>query len=395
MPNAASTIQTDPWPTLPLLQQAVNSLNLQSASPFASSHAILCQHLLPSIVPLFNVLFELGLEPNRVWVIGKSYSTSPDVVRWLQEQGCLVKVASVAPPGKYDLSLKLAASQVWDEIHSRRSCQTIIGVDHGGFLRSTIRHDLTSRLVFVEHTSRGTHKSGSNKYICVDMARSTPKRELENLVIARQIVSALDDRGVLQASWRIGVLGLGPVGQAVTRELTARGCTVAATDPRFSPHAIAALGARPFATAHDLTRGSDLILGCTGTDISLHLASQRDEVHVASCSSSDIEFSALLYRNRANLKATGRDYILETRRQKITILDRGFPINFSWALRHTDQAIGLTRSLTLFAMIQAARLVRDDLYVPLDSTLSDLAHRLVTQTTASTSSKPNPHPHHR
>ena len=372
MSNAAQARSEYVWPSLPLLGQAANAFNLRREQPFRDLHAVICQHLLPSVVPLFELLFELGLAPTRTTILGKCYSADPHVVTWARSYGCTVDVAPAIHPGTYDDSLRQYALATWQKLPERSDHIKLIGVDHGGYLRTTYPRQVPWRCVFVEHTSRGTHKEESNRDLCVDMARSTPKREIENHVIAEEILYSLRQRaGVLDAG-RIGILGMGPIGQAVAHSLTTCGYEVVASDPCQSQQRITETGARLISDPRELVRSSRLLLGCTGSDISEFLSVASGHLLVASCSSSDIEFSSLLSSNKDRLDTNGRDYILKSKGRIFTILDHGFPVNFSWAVRHTHPSIGLTRALTLLSMVQAARVLQTNLYLPLDETFCAL-----------------------
>jgi hypothetical protein len=351
--------------TFPLLDEAVNAFGLMKEQPFVGVGLVISQHLLPSIVPLFEWLFRLGMEPTKLAVLGKCYSSNDEIVSWLRKRKAHVFIAPEEWPGEYSRSLEKTSRKLWAQVQKWESVSSVIVTDHGGFLRTTIPDDLTKQIVCVEHTTQGIFRVQSNRHPCIDMARSMPKKELESPVIGMQVVSALEERIKTLASVPIGVIGCGTIGREVCRALAAKGCNVAAVDPSVDPRDIQSVGAKPYSSPQSLIHDSTLILGCTGRDISSLFIAVQGEKILASCSSGDIEFSTLLKSHRTFLRRIEEDFEVETSRYLLRFIDNGFPVNFTWAKNNTDPGISVTRALTLFSLVQASRLLRANMYLAL------------------------------
>jgi S-adenosylhomocysteine hydrolase len=365
MTSSAATVNVI-CPKFALLERAIQQFNLKQEAPFRGFGAIVAQHLLPSIVPLFEALFTLGLHPSRVAVLAKCYSTSNEVAAWLRTQGVHVILAAENQPGQYYESLKWAAAKIWSATKNWRDITGVIGIDHGGVFRLTQPTKLAVPIVYVEHTSQGIFRVPRNFLPCIDMARSHVKKKLESEIIGRQLVAALFEMVPNLKNLSVAVIGLGSIGTAVSLELASLKVRVRVFDP--NPQLASALQKRVtfYDEPRQLIADSAVILGCTGVDISVYLNGISGFKTLASCSSDDVEFSEFLDTNATSLTPRGSDFELQLPSGKVRILEKGFPINFAWAKRHTDEEIALTRVLTLFSATQASRMLRANLYVELN-----------------------------
>lgn len=329
------------------------------------------QHLLPSILPLFELLFSLGLSPRRTFLLAKRYSTRENVRSALENFGVQIEVAEEKQPGRFEQELAISSKRLWNRAKPALGSGTCIILDHGGFLRAAAPRSLSIATVAVEHTTKGTFTKPKRYFPCIDMARSTAKTTLEPTIIADNVLRALKGELDRRKISRIGVVGLGAIGRAVSVALSDKGYSVHTFDK--SELAVQLQSVRYEPSARELFESVQMVIGCTGSDLSNEIASARltGELSLVSASSGDCEFAGLLRYYHKKLRIDGADYSLNlSSKSALRFLHRGFPINLAnQGTELTLDEIATTRALTLAAVLQAKRLLAVDMYVPLEEPL--------------------------
>ena len=81
---------------LPVLEAVVREIKQRSAqsNPLSSTVVITRQHLTEPTNALFESFFQLGLQKDNLYVLGKNYSTCPEVMKNMLEKGIDVSFAS-------------------------------------------------------------------------------------------------------------------------------------------------------------------------------------------------------------------------------------------------------------------------------------------------------------
>jgi 3-hydroxyisobutyrate dehydrogenase and related beta-hydroxyacid dehydrogenases len=160
---------------------------------------------------------------------------------------------------------------------------------------------------------------------------------------------------------RIGVIGLGTVGEDLARRLVAGGHSVNAYDKdRRLLGGLA--GAYRCGSLRELFEASTYVLGCTGEDLlngATWLSGLQGDRILASCSSEDVEFRSLLRRSAGSAHLHPfKSVEIRLPHGSIKVLRGGFPANFTGAKNSGPIAlIQVTRALLLAGVFQAARLV--------------------------------------
>lgn len=334
------------------------------------------QHFLPSIVPLFERFIEAGLRPDRVFLLGKPYSTVPATAAALTELGCYVH----SPPERfftvdrrYADSFRMLVTDYWSAVEQRLppDVRRLIILDEGGWLYRELPDALAERLLVtgVEHTMYGLINApdGHRQEPFVIMAASAAKTRFESPVIAEAIVERLSESIPELAQLKVGVVGLGNIGQAVARALLQRDVTRLVGHDSIREKGDNIKGLEPVSRADVL--GSDVILGCTGTDslakgAPFHSLKEEGSNTVrrrwlASCSSGDVEFLYVAKQLASRVQAFRTDPFRDVRgeigKTEITLLNGGFPLNFDRVReRERPARIQLTREITYAAVLQAA-----------------------------------------
>ncbi len=333
---------------------------------------ILCaQHLASTTYSLFHQLLQLGLKPENLSVIGKCYSTDPQVFIQMRALGIDVCESSQhfdshTPFDKqYRANIKKFVVKRVRKIKTNQFDKIII-LDDGGEL-IPIAHSLLGKgdsVVGIEQTSSGYNKLKKKKpeLSIINVARSPAKLNYESPIIAELVLTTLLKQ-IKQLNLNPGkalIIGNGPIGSHIrdvleaTHEVTIYDQLASKTEIKKSDFLRS-------------LKNFDLIIGCTGKPIlssKQHKLLKKGAVLV-SASSSDREFNAVDLRKKVppindchqNLHIKGT-----------WLINCGFPINFSSNFRAIDcDELQLTRALLLTAILQAV--TQTDLpqgFVPLD-----------------------------
>lgn len=335
---------------LPLLEYLVQHNNHNA---FTGVGVIACQHLLSTTVDLFLSMKKLGLDLSSTYVLGKAYSSHPQVARKLQKVGANVS----------SLSFSFDSSKSFDQQYGRyvaqhvqqslralkaKGVKRIILLDDGGILIRYCKQRTGSLTIIgaVEQTSSGytSLKNIKTRFPIINVARSPVKLKYESVMIADEVVSRLM-KYIRQVRWlnpRIAILGLGPIGQNIKKKIKPYS-SVKTYD--FKKHSASRLT--------NLLHTSNIIIGATGATVlpvTWHNKLLRPVILV-SASSSDREFDAV-YLRRQVYKKYGIHAHLHF--NGIHLINNGFPINFDGQKDNVQpQKIQLTRALLLAACIQA------------------------------------------
>lgn len=348
-PAAATEAQRDVLERMPVVRDLVDRLHKDGFSFGPNVRLFGTQHLMSQCLGLVGALHALGMKYGQMSLAGKIYSTHPGTYWNLHALG-----VTLPPPRQYDLALSQAAEQVRDLQNLARTClgrawqgtsnPLLLVLDDGGHALTNVRSWFSSPvgLAGVEQTASGFRQPGiaSIGFPTVDVAASAVKRHCEPSIV---IEAVLQRAGRLLEGWRggpIGIVGLGYIGMALYRRLSADGFQVILFDERTDAYPTLARGQRarsPF----DLLNRSQLVFGCTGADITRDFATlvttrrlRKARRYLVSLSSGDDEFFTLkrLLLEKAEPATYSWAKIPDVEGplwgSEFVILRNGFPINF-------------------------------------------------------------------
>jgi hypothetical protein len=382
---------------LPLLDAWLQELG--SGQPLAGMTALLVQHQLSNQVPMMRALLTLGLAPERTWWLDIPY-TSHAAVR------AYVRDSLGVPEGQMAVS-RFPVLDPYAPFQHRRVVEMLLAVvrdspgpllvlDDGAYvleaLASLAPARRPPRIAIVEQTTRGFIKYDGNATLrqvardlpLVDVARSTPKRELEPPFIAMAICAALQPhlekhfpRGL---GGRCLVLGYGAIGEQVASFVRHHFGL-----PRESVHihdlspGKAALAARrkyPAWDRNDFECRFRLVIGCSGS-ASFAVSDSvflEDGALLVSASSGAVELSRQEFIELADASASD-DIAIDRHAfdlsdvhaaipirlvdRTATFINAGFPVNFDG--RQTvcpTRYIQPTPTMMVAAAVQAAEALR-------------------------------------
>ena len=357
------------FPTkMPVINALLKTIN--SRELFKQTLFVCVQHLLYTTIDLFDALIYSGAEPNNIFLLGKIYSTHPEVGKILSKKGIqLFPNAPLAQYGDFAQSFKKDVECMWSHIQSivtSKNVSRIIILDDGGFCLANAPHTITDTYptIGIEQTSSGLFYSRQSTFPVIEVASSAAKQYLEAPMIAAAVEEKLNQNLPLSTdkNLRCGVIGLGVIGKSIIKKLLQYGHIVYSYDD--DPHKNLPIEcAQKLRRVEDVLTSSEYIFGCTGKDILKGInfkACLRDPKVLISCSSQDIEFRSLLkthslqnHTDQMNALATIHINLSES--IPIKILRGGFPINLDnsgYSVPSHD--IQMTRGLLLAGMIQAA-----------------------------------------
>lgn len=293
---------------------------------------IAAQHILDSVLEMFNNFKTRGLDPKNAFLIGKCYSSSRDVFKDFRKSGFQISKNSFYFDSHrpFDDFYKEIVQEFLEESLQKidfKKVRKLIIIDDGGYLircLSSYHFEEPIPIVCIEQTSSGFHLLSNQNIVfpIINVARSSAKLILETPYIIESCLNRLFahiPRKNLQGN-NILVLGKGIVGQAVAQAL-ADEAKVTIFDPKTESKD---------ALTTELMQ-SNFLFGCSGFK---SLAFQNYRLLkpgsiLASFSSSDREFDAHAFRSLFP-KTTRRHK--NYKKNGVTLLQSGFPINF-WGTR--------------------------------------------------------------
>lgn len=341
-----------------------------SGIDFSRTVLIGVQHLLATNGSLLEQLNTLGIPYERMFLLGKVYSTNDKVYEELTRRGVRCHPFSIESRGismlqDYNLALRHAAEELLQEaLHTLDAYEgadkILIVVDDGGVLASTVSnhaHEINARIVGVEQTRSGAEAIRaipSLSFPIINVAESRKKLIDESPYIARSIIDHTIKRvkrlpvSPLRKSNAL-VVGYGAVGSQVAEQLKkyVRSVQLHDTNKDLPVDVIADLQS-------ELSR-FDIIIGCVGKTwlpVNYH-SLLRGDVVLVSGSSSNTEFLGITTLHES-INDVHADYCFATSNGLGWLLNAGFPVNFDGSPDPIpSKTIELTRMLMLNGIAQA------------------------------------------
>lgn len=337
------------------------------------------QHILLSNLVYFRQLIDRGLIPENIFILGKAYSTSQEVLDQWKSLGCYVS----------DLSTTFDSHEAFDKQFDKfvtlflkhtefskdfSDYEKIILVDDGGHLIEQANErwkGFADKICAVEQTSGGFRKltNLSLNLPVINVARSTAKLNFESPYIARAVVE--DTQKYLKENkievQRVLLMGAGYIGREVKNQF-GKETEVIEYDE------LKELTSIEKEELSDFIERADLIIGTTGSrslpkDYHAHL---RGNTVLVSVSSSDREFDAVEIRRKHPQNSDPHKNYIEG---GLHLVNSGFPINFDGAPQRIPlKEIQITMALLFSAILEGVANTYQPGFVELSS---DVQSRLI------------------
>lgn len=354
------------FPELPVLEDTRTSMLRGMKKGFTGVGFVCVQHLLETTGSLIESLLRLGADANRVFVLGKAYSTNRGVAERLRGLGVQVFNGTVPQsPGRFDDAVRQDLSMLWDraQVLAQDTVSTIVILDDGGRCLQTAPEWCLKQkqTIGVEQTQSGIARLPHGRVPIILVATSAVKKFVEAPMVARAVTERI--RRQIERRDSLGVVGVGHIGRSVAAALERKGNAIALYDLIVQREGFGGpLKATRAGGLRKLVMDSDVLFGCTGVDI--FGSSAVDESWfsrcrgLASCSSEDTEFRSLLRLCATDQGggplAVNEDVVCNIGSAEVRVMRGGFPINFDGSPESVPaEDIQFTRGLLLAAVWQA------------------------------------------
>jgi len=353
------------------------------------------QHLFGSTHTLVHALTGGLVDPSRVFLLGKPYSTSLAATVRMRAAGYRVHRGSAQLEEEGDfhsqsdrciLEMLAAIRRVLLRREESASRARYLLIDDGGRAIAALHRPefagLLPRFTCVEQTRKGVRElEGTDLRVpVINVAESRAKLDYESPIIARSVLEHLDrilcQGGLHGGKGSVVVIGFGSIGAAVAERLRGLGEEVVIADACPDRRRMARVAG--YVVEEETTsalRRARIVVGCTGNEALQqedyrHL---RDGALLVSASSSDVEFQAWHLRALGRpLPEMGRTrgklpchcvYRVPLGGKTIYLANGGFPINFDGSVDPiVPGEIQLTRSLLYAGGVQAMKEWRPGLH---------------------------------
>ncbi len=396
---------------LPLLESVSESYSLEERRPFTNYKILVTQHLLGSTASLISMFERGGAKPEDIHIVGKAYSSHPNVVDGLSKRGYKIseRVFDYEEDKPYDSTLeeniKTAVDNIVEETDFENDNYKGLLIDDGGKAIKMLHESypgLIKHFVCIEQTSRGARALQNVELLTpvINVARSEAKTIHESPLIAHSMVTEFMSslkrwQDIIQLhDNRVFLLGYGFIGENVQQELSEQGFDISVYDP--DPDKMKRAQAQNLPVVSNRSEAypaSQIIIGCTGNP-SIPLEEFNDVRPgslLVNMASTDTEFSAwelrkkgkvvhehTLLSDRHRFSSSSSSplpwrslYRVEEGNTYFYLANGGFPIDFSGSIDPIPpDKIQLTRALLLGAAIQAVDTHEQGL-VDLDKSMQD------------------------
>jgi len=270
-------------PGLPLLD-ALASL-VDDRVDFSNTVLVGIQHLVANTVPLMEKLKEAGLEYERMFLLGKVYSSNPQSAEALKSLGIFVHPSSLTLDKvtllvDYRTQLGKAATDLIatanEQLQSQPKPRRLLVLDSGGTLIRLVNHyraSIDAEIVAVEQTrsgARAIRDFSRPLFPVINVAESRAKLRHESPYIA----SAIFDKIQVEiqklpmetelTNLNTLVVGAGAVGMEVAKHLTNKVAELIVYDPDDERIALARTKGMFAKSLQEGLSQSQMIIGCVG-----------------------------------------------------------------------------------------------------------------------------------
>ncbi|MBC7982035.1 hypothetical protein H7X65_03080 [Candidatus Parcubacteria bacterium] len=315
----------------PLLNK-ISELYESKKGSFDQVYLLACQHLLLPLAKMFGLIHEFGIPKENIFILGKIYSTSSEIVDELQGKNFNIAEPIFDPTISFDdQHAKNCTNELHNFLHSISSPAKIIILDDGGALLKVVNDEFQSlpnvQVIGIEQTSSGFRKLEHEQihFPIFNVARSSIKLIKESPMIAdlgfRRINETIQSHSIKEP--RILVVGLGPLGNSMLSLSNSKGYfTIGYDNAHHDKKEILDL-----ITENNI----NIIIGVTGSSILNEIEIEEiknvltDKLYLISMSSADREFPAIHIRERGISSGTIHEDVVWG---NLVLVNNGFPITF-------------------------------------------------------------------
>jgi len=315
----------------PLLDK-ISNLYQPNEKSFENVYILACQHILSPQAKMFELVHKFGIPKENIFIFGKVYSTSKEVLNILKANGFKVSDPIFNPHISFDQEHdENCKNELRLFLATIKNPSRIIILDDGGALLKVVNDSFESLpdipVVGIEQTSSGFRKLEHSQihFPIFNVARSSIKLIKESPFIAnlgcKRLENTIEKYSIIEP--RILVVGLGPIGENMLSILNSKKYFTIGYD--IAHHDISMID--------DLiiSNNINIVVGATGSNIIMPsdlekiILFLRQKLYLTSMSSSDREFPAIYIRKNSIKNNEVHDDIVW---DSIILVNNGFPITF-------------------------------------------------------------------
>jgi len=346
----------------PLLEKITDLFKDQSKDAFGSIYICGCQHVLEPQGKMFELLSDFGIPKSNIYILGKIYSTSKEILGELKDKGFRVEQPIFNLQKTFDEQHVANCTNLFSNfIKNVPEGSRVIVIDDGADMLNVFNKnygDIKDKftIIGIEQTSSGYRKLEKEKlyFPVLNVARSPIKLDKESPLIARlgcdRINEVIKTYSIKEP--RILVVGLGPMGNNVLLILKEEGYFVIGHDTQINYQG----------EIVDLVSQNmiNIIVGVTGSSLvsqeqveKLNSATLSEKLYLISMSSSDREFPSAFLRQYSAINAPTHS---DAQWNNIVLVNNGFPITFKGKRYEStpleiEKTIALLYGSTLYASL--------------------------------------------
>lgn len=335
----------------PLLNKITNLFKNQPKDILEKVYICACQHILEPQGKMFELLSDFGIPKNNIYILGKIYSTSTEILNELKKKGFNIE----QPP--FDLKNNFDAQHVVNCLNLYSSFiknvpdgSQVIVIDDGADTLHVFNKNFSEikdkfQITGIEQTSSGFRKLENEElnFPVINVARSSIKLDKESPLIARLGCNRIND--VIESysikEPRILVVGLGPMGKNVQLILKEDDYFVIGHDTN--------LGTQDEMVDLVKKNNINVLVGATGTNIINEEQIKKisevtsEKLYLISMSSSDREFPSAFLRQETPKDAPTH---MDSQWENIVLVNNGFPITFK-GKRYESTPLEIEKTIAL------------------------------------------------
>ncbi len=352
-------------------ESALRILNRFSRSPIHGGSNIYIAgvlHVVPDILPFIGALQSVGIPAERIHLTGPPYSWDEDTAESLARMGVRLVI-----PEEGDIlsAMNGAGRRILRDVigASEESEGRFVIIEDGGYLVPLAHREFAGFATYcigaVEQTTNGIlrdHDVDEDTGLQIPVI-SIPSCQIKRLVepvfigdaAVRNLQLVMNELGLVLQTSKVGIVGYGSIGRAVSLNLLERRITPVVRDIGFVKQLQARVeGCDTAWSTKELMTDCDVVIGATGTTGDppigrTELAASRDGLVLASVTSKQVEFDLDALREIGQL-ANQRDFWSEFKMptgSRVYLLFDGQPINFQLTFSLPARVVDTIYSLML------------------------------------------------
>src|SRR5215203_4883217 len=276
------------------------------------------QHMLKQTIDLIWTVCALGISVDNIFALGKVYSNSPPVMRYLRKLGVTIVESTEPEAGEFHSYFEHDVDRLWkitSDTLSKRKIKRILILDDSGVCITNVPGNVLQRysVCGVEQTSLGMFRfeEKTPRVAVISWARSAVKTEIGGLIFAKCLIDKVNTEflhGRPYKAEQLGIIGMGSIGRAVANLAVKQTGRVFFYDRNLQLDVPQRLHGRitRLGSLAELLLRCDFVIGCSGRNPFRDKwpSDHKPGIKLLSSSSGDQEFGPIIndVKNKPDFK---------------------------------------------------------------------------------------------